>query len=187
MEEQIIFADREEFRQWLLKHHDTHKGFCMVFGKSGKLKTLTADEALQEALCFGWIDGLIKSVDDTKYIKKFTPRRKGSNWSDRNKKIADKLITSGRMTEHGMKFIEEARNSGEWLKPKREPITDSHVGILVKALDGAEPAFSNFLKMTPSIRRTYTGFYLDAKNEEVRVNRLKKLIERLNENKKPME
>jgi uncharacterized protein YdeI (YjbR/CyaY-like superfamily) len=187
MEEQLLFKDREEFRQWLFKHHNTHKGFWMVLGKSGKLKTLTADEALEEALCFGWIDGLIKSVDDTKYIKKFTPRRKGSNWSGRNKEIVSKLIAGGKMTEHGMKFIEEAKKSGEWQKPKREKVTDDQVEILVKALNGAEPALSNLLKMTPSIRRTYTGFYFDAKNEEVRINRLNKLIERLNANKKPME
>ena len=187
MEEQLLFADREEFRQWLIQNHDTHKGFWMVFGKGGKIKTLTADEALEEALCFSWIDGLIKSVDGTKYIKKFSPRRKASNWSDRNKVIVEKLIKNGRMTEHGMKAIEEAKKSGEWLKPKREPIADSQIEILIKDLNGAEPALSNFLKMPLSVRRTYTGFYLDAKKEEVRVNRLKKLIERLNANKKPME
>jgi uncharacterized protein YdeI (YjbR/CyaY-like superfamily) len=187
MEEQLLFADREAFRQWLVENHHVNKGFWMVLGKTSQLKTLTADEALEEALCFGWIDGLIKSVDETKYIKKFTPRRKGSNWSDRNKEIAGKLMACGKMTEHGMKFVEEAKKSGEWQKPKREKVTDNQVEILVKALNGAEPALSNFLKMTPSIRRTYTGFYLDAKNEEVRINRLKKLIERLNENKKPMD
>jgi uncharacterized protein YdeI (YjbR/CyaY-like superfamily) len=187
MEEQLLFSDREAFRQWLITHHDINKGFWMVFGKGGKIKTLTADEALEEALCFGWIDGLIKSVDDTKYIKKFSPRRKGSNWSDRNKGLADKLIKNGLMTDPGMKTIEEAKKSGEWLKPKREPVGDNQIEILIKALDGAEPALSNFLNMPLSIRRTYTGFYLDAKKEEIRVNRLKKLIERLNENKKPMD
>jgi len=187
MDEQIMFPGRKEFRQWLSSNHDTHKGFWMVLGKGGKLKTLTADEALEEALCFGWIDGLIKSVDDEKYLKKFTPRRKGSNWSKRNRDIAARLINDRKMTEHGMKAIEEAKRSGAWNTPERVKASDSDVEILVKALHGAEPALSNFLKMTPSIKRTYTGFYLDAKTEEVRANRLKKLIERLNANKKPMD
>jgi uncharacterized protein YdeI (YjbR/CyaY-like superfamily) len=186
MEEHILFADRENFRRWLIKNHATHKGFWIVLGKGKKLKNIKPDEALEEALCFGWIDGLIKSIDDTKYIKKFSPRRKGSNWSTRNREIATQLIKSGKMAEHGIKTIEEAKRTGAWDKPKREPVLDSQVEILVKAINGAEPAFSNFLKMPPSVRKTYTAFYLDAKKEEARINRLKKIIERLNENKKPM-
>jgi uncharacterized protein YdeI (YjbR/CyaY-like superfamily) len=187
MEEQLLFADREEFRQWLFKNHDTNQGFWMVLGKSGKIKTIKPDEALEEALCFGWIDGLIKSIDDTKYLKKFSPRRKGSNWSERNKGLANKLIENRKMTVYGMKAIEEAKKSGNWDIPRREAVTDSQIEILIKDLNGTEPALSNFLKMPLSIRRTYTGFYLDAKQEETRRNRLKKIIERLNQNKKPME
>jgi uncharacterized protein YdeI (YjbR/CyaY-like superfamily) len=186
MEKQLLFANKEDFRQWLFKNHDINKGFWMVFGKGGKLKTLTPDEALEEALCFGWIDGLIKSVDESKYIKKFSPRRKGSNWSERNKVIAEKLINDGRMTGYGMGPIEEAKKSGEWLRPKKEPVAGEQIEILTKDLKGAEPALSNFMKMPLSVRRTYTAFYLDAKQEETRKNRLKKIIGRLNENKKPM-
>lgn len=187
MEEQLKFKDRKEFRKWLAKNHDKNKGFWMVFGKGGKIKTLTQDEALEEALCFGWIDGLIKNVDDEKWVKKFSPRRKVSNWSKRNKEFAEKLIKNGMMTEHGMKAIEEAKKNGKWDAPERLKVTDDMVEILVKALNGAEPALSNLFKMTPSLKRTYTGFYLDTKSEEVRANRLKKLIERLNANKGPMD
>jgi uncharacterized protein YdeI (YjbR/CyaY-like superfamily) len=186
MEEQLLFANREEFRQWLFKNHNISKGIWLIFGKGVKLNTLKPDEALEEALCFGWIDGLIKSIDETKYLKKFTPRRKGSKWSERNKGLVKKLIENGRMTEYGMKAIEEAKKSGNWDIPKREPVTDSQIEILIKDLNGTEPAFSNFLKMPLSIRRTYTGFYLDAKQEETRRNRLKKITERLNANKGPM-
>ena len=91
------------------------------------------------------------------------------------------------MTEHGMKAIEEAKKNGIWNAPERIRATDADIETLAKVLSGAEPALSNFLKMPPSVKRTYTGFYLDAKTEEVRNNRLKKLIERLNANKKPMD
>jgi uncharacterized protein YdeI (YjbR/CyaY-like superfamily) len=187
MEEQLCFADREEFRQWLSEHHDKHKGFWMVFGKSGNIKTLTADEALEEALCFGWIDGLIKSIDDTKYVKKFSPRRKGSNWSERNKGIANKLIAGGKMTGHGSRCIEEARKSGEWdYVQKRPTVTDEQIEAFTSLVKGNEPAYSNLLKMPLSVKKTYTYGYLDAKTEETRKKRLDKAIQRLHENKKPM-
>jgi uncharacterized protein YdeI (YjbR/CyaY-like superfamily) len=186
MEEQILFSDREDFRKWLSKNHDQHKGIWLVLGKADKLKTVKADEALEEALCFGWIDGLIKSVDDTKYVKKFSPRRKGSKWSAKNKAMVIGLMEKGKVTEHGLRAVEDAKNSGAWNVKQREPVLDSQVAILVNAINGAEPALSNFLKMAPSIRRTYTGFYLDAKKEEVRINRLTKIIARLHENKGPI-
>jgi len=186
MEEQLLFSDREEFRQWLLKNHNLCKGLWLIFGKGGKIKTLKADEALEEALCFGWIDGQIQSVNEEKYLKKFTPRRKGSKWSERNREIANRLINSRKMVEPGMKAVEEAKRNGNWDAPKREGVPDHQIKILVEALNGVEPALSNFLKMPPSVRRTYTGFYLDTKKEEVRINRLKKIIDRLNANKRPM-
>ncbi len=186
MDEQILFTDREEFRKWLMENHSTSKGMWLVFGKAGKLQTLKANEALEEALCFGWIDGQFNSIDDAKYLKKFTPRRRGSKWSERNRDIANRLTKNGRMTESGMIAIELAKRDGTWDTPKQEPISESQIEVLVSALHGAEPALSNFLKMPLSVRRTYTAMYLDAKKEETRIKRLGKIIERLNENKKPM-
>jgi uncharacterized protein YdeI (YjbR/CyaY-like superfamily) len=187
MEEQLLFADREEFRKWLKKNHDTHKGFWMVLGKAGNLKTLTANEALEEALCFGWIDNLIKTVDETKYLKKFTPRRKDSVWSEINKELVKKLMENGRMTEHGLKLVEAVKKSGSWDNPqKRPPVTREQIEMFTGLLAGNEPAYTNFLNMPLSVKQTYTISYLDAKQEETRKNRLNKIIGRLNENKKPM-
>jgi uncharacterized protein YdeI (YjbR/CyaY-like superfamily) len=186
VEEQILFSDREEFRKWLFKNHGAKKGIWLVFGKTDTLKTIKADEALEEALCFGWIDGQIKNISEEKYVKKFTPRRKGSKWSERNKNLVIRLIENGKVTEYGMMAIEEAQESGTWDLPKREPVSDSQIEILTNALNGTEPALSNFLKMPLSVRRTYTGFYLDTKKEETRINRIKNIITRLNENKRPM-
>lgn len=186
MDEQILFTDREEFRKWLLENHNVSKGIWLVFSKTNKLKTIRADEALEEALCFGWIDGQFNSIDNEKYLKKFTPRRKGSKWSDKNKSIANRLIENGKMTEYGIMAVEQAKKSGTWDIAKEEPISDSQIEILTDALKGAEPALSNFMKMPLSVRRTYTTAYLDAKKEETRIKRLEKIIERLNENKKPM-
>jgi uncharacterized protein YdeI (YjbR/CyaY-like superfamily) len=187
MEDQQLFPDRETFRQWLLKNHDSNQGIWLVFSKTKEIKSIKPDEALEEALCFGWIDGLIKRVDDQRYLKKFTPRRKRSNWSPFNQKLVKKLIENGRMTEYGMKTIEEAKKSGTWEMGKSRPaVSDGQIETLVKAINGAEPALTNYLKMPLSVRKTYAYAYLEAKQESTRISRLKKIIQRLNENKKPM-
>jgi uncharacterized protein YdeI (YjbR/CyaY-like superfamily) len=186
MENELLFENRQDFREWLNENHDKSPGIWMVFGKTRNLKTIKAQEALEEALCFGWIDGQFNSINEDKYLKRFTPRRRGSKWSEKNKGIVEKLISSGRMTEFGLKAIEEAKKTGNWDIPKAEPINEDGIDILVKALSGADLALSNFLKMPVSVKRTYAALYLDAKKEETRVKRLQKIIERLNENKKPM-
>lgn len=186
MEKQVQFGSREEFRNWLAEHLDSADGVWLVFGKNSALKTVRPDEALEEALCFGWIDGQIKSIDDDRYIKKFTPRRQGSKWSARNRELVVKLIESGKMTSAGITAIEQAKKSGTWEIPEASPVTDEHIKTFTFALTGAEPALTNFLKMPPSVRRTYTAFYFDAKQEETRKRRLQQIITRLNENRRPM-
>lgn len=186
MDEKKLFPGKDEFREWLFINHNLSEGVWLVFGKSGRLKTLTPDEALDEALCFGWIDGQLRSIDDSRYLKKFTPRRKGSKWSEKNRNTVSRLVEEGRMTAHGIAAVERAKNDGTWDSPDRERVPDSQVEILIRALQGAEPALSNFMKMPPSVKRTYTAHYLDAKKEETRIKRLQQIIGRLNENKKPM-
>jgi uncharacterized protein YdeI (YjbR/CyaY-like superfamily) len=158
----------------------------MVFRNDDSTATVRADEALEEALCFGWIDGQIKSIDDSTYMKRFTPRRKGSKWSERNRKIAAGLIEQGLMTEHGVAAIERAKSEGTWDTPGREPITEEQVSVLEEAIRGIEPASSNYSRMSPSVRRTYAAFYLDAKSAEARARRLERIVDRLNRNLKPM-
>jgi len=183
---QLLFENRESFREWLFANHHLNPGIWLVFGKAGKLKTLTAQEALEEALCFGWIDGQIKRIDDRKYLKKFTPRRKESVWSERNRDLVKKLMENGRMTEAGQAAISQAQKKGTWIRPKRETVSDAQIQILVKALAGTVTALPNYLKMPLSVRRAYAGFYLEAKKEDTRKRRLERIIGRLNENKGPM-
>ena len=95
--EQVQFASREEFREWLTEHCLSVQGIWLVFGKKGGPKTLSSNEALEEALCFGWIDGQMKSIDNTVYIKYFAQRRKESRWSEKNKSLVDSLEKQGKM------------------------------------------------------------------------------------------
>jgi uncharacterized protein YdeI (YjbR/CyaY-like superfamily) len=185
-EQAFHFENRNDLRKWLKANHHVSKGIWMIFEKGRNAKTIKAQEALEEALCFGWIDGQLKRIDEATYQKKFTPRRKASHWSEKNKQTAKKLITSGRMTDAGIQAIENAKKNGSWDSAKSNPLPEDQTAVLEKALIDKKLAYANFKKMSPSIRKTYTGFYLSAKKEETRVSRLARIIERLEKNLKPM-
>lgn len=186
MTKQMQFESSEEFRAWLTENCLLSDGIWLVFGKEGGLKTLTANEALEEALCFGWIDGLIKSIDDRTYIKYFAERRKNGEWSAKNISLVEQLEAAGRMTDYGRIKIEEAKRNNCFQPKKRLEITDELIEQFIMEIKEIEPACSNFLAMSPSVKRTYTAHYFDAKSDEARINRLEKIIERLNQNLKPM-
>ena len=91
MSDIMEFADREEFRKWLNEHCLSADGIWLLFGKAGGPKTIKAGEALEEALCFGWIDGQMQRIDDKTYKKYFSMRREKSKWSEKNKALTQKL------------------------------------------------------------------------------------------------
>lgn len=181
-----LFADRERFRAWLTGNCLTCDGFWMIFGKKGGPKSLTYDEALEEALCFGWIDSQIKSVDDRTYKQYFSSRREKSEWSARNIALVAELEAKGLMTDYGRAKIEESRRAGRFHPKARLEITEALVAEFLQKIEGTEPAYSNLLAMSPSVKRTYTGFSLEPKSDEAKNARLQKIIERLNNNLKPM-
>ena len=183
---ELLFPTRGDFRAWLFENATTSDGVWLVFGKTKALVTLTANDALEEALCFGWIDGQMKSVDDTRYLKYFARRQAKSLWSDKNKKTADRLRREKLMTEFGEQAIQAAMQNGTWDTPKREPITDEQVEAFQEKLAGLSPACENFNHMPQSVRRIYTGRYLSFKSEEARQRDFEKIVERLNQNLKPM-
>jgi uncharacterized protein YdeI (YjbR/CyaY-like superfamily) len=183
--EPLLFINQTAFRAWLMVHAKTHEGIWLVFGKANGPQTLSPDEALHEALCFGWIDGMIKKIDDVTYMKYFAKRRKGSVWSARNKGFVDMLEKQGKMTDLGKEQIMHAKQNGEWDNPL-EPITHEHVMMLIDALGDAEPAKTNLLAMSFSIQKTYAGYYLSAKQESTKIKRIQSIISRLNQNLRPM-
>src|SRR3989339_631051 len=111
--ENLYFNSRESFRKWLEKNYNESIGIWMIFYRKQKNnECIKYNEALEEALCFGWIDSIIKKVDDDRYVRKFTPRTNISNWSDINKKIVLSLIEEGRMTEAGLAKIDIYSKTG---------------------------------------------------------------------------
>jgi uncharacterized protein YdeI (YjbR/CyaY-like superfamily) len=186
MPEQFTFQNRAGFRDWLRKNHGQPKGIWLVFGKNNAIKTLSAEEALEEALCFGWIDGLIKRVDEKRYIKFFSPRRAKSKWSAKNRSTAEKLMKDGRMAAPGLQAIENAKRNGSWNASGRLTLTPEDIEIFAKLIVAYPQASSNFQKMPPSAKRLFAGFYKDAKQESTRHRRLEKLVGLLEQNKRPM-
>lgn len=186
MADYLQFTSQDEFRSWLQDNCMSNDGVWLLFGKPGGFKTIKASEALEEALCFGWIDGKMQSIDDKSYIKYFSIRRKNSKWSEKNKALVEILEKKGVMTDYGRAKIEEAKKNGQWDAAKSPAVTDEQIEVLVDLLKEHEPAHTNFLAMSPSVKKTYTKAYFDAKSDDGRNKRLQWIIERLNKNLKPM-
>lgn len=104
-----------ELRAWLERHHADETGVWLLFYKKHTGKpSLTMDEAIEEALCFGWIDSVLDPIDEESFALRFTPRRRGSNWSARNRRRVAALIEQGRMADPGLAAVEEAKRTGKW-------------------------------------------------------------------------
>lgn len=142
------FADREAFRQWLSEHCRSDAGVWLLFGKAGGPKTVKAGEALEEALCFGWIDGQMQSIDDKTYKKYFSLRRQNSKWSEKNKALVKSLEERGLMTDWGRAKIAEAQRNGQWDAPKAPAVTEEQIAFLSGLLKVYEPAYANFQAMS---------------------------------------
>ncbi len=186
MSEILEFADREEFRKWLSQNCMSNDGVWLLLGKTGGRKTIKSQDALEEALCFGWIDGLMQSIDENYYKKYFSLRRENSKWSEKNKKLVASLEEKGLMTDFGRKKIEEAKKNGQWYAPNPMEITQEQIACLSSLLEEYEPAFTNFQAMPLSVRKTYTRAYLDAKTDVGREKRIAWIVDRLNRNLRPM-
>lgn len=186
MKDVLQFANRIEFRNWLNENCRSSAGVWLVFGKSGGPETLTAAEALEEALCFGWIDGQMAKIDERSYRKYFAPRQARSKWSEKNKTLVADLEKRGLMTDFGREKITEAKKNGMWEVQDLMKLTDEQIAVLSNLLKNHKPAYANYQNMPPSVRKTYARAYYDAKTDAGREKRLAWIIDRLNKNLRPM-
>lgn len=182
---EVYLTNRDEWREWLEKYHDAEKEVWLIYYKrhAGKPR-IPYDDAVEEALCFGWIDSIVKKVDEERFAQKFTPRKSKSRWSELNKKRARKMIEEGKMTERGFTRIREAKRSGEWFQKAsraKELVIPLYIG---EALSANKKALDNFNKLAKSFRRQYIGWINSAKREETRKRRLAEAIKLLMQNKK---
>lgn len=183
---QLTVSDRAAWRQWLEKNHDQIDEVWLVYYKKGSGQSgIDYETSVEEALCFGWVDSLIKKIDDLHYARKFTPRNEESQWSALNKQRVERMAQAGRMTEHGLKLVEAAKESGRWDEVVKPPQLeyDLHPEF-ESALQSHPTARQNFNDLAPSYQKQYTGWINHAKRPETRSKRIKEAIERLKKGEK---
>lgn len=182
----LLFPSRLQWRKWLEQNHDREKAAWLIHYKKDRAKSsVSYVDALEEALCFGWIDGIMKSIDDEKFILRYSPRKKKSVWSKLNKDKAEKLIKLGKMTDAGLIKIEEAKRNGLWDAAYTNKARDDIPRDLKSALLQNEDAWNNFRNFANSYWNTYIGWVNNAKTNETRNRRIAEVVKRSSLNKKP--
>jgi uncharacterized protein YdeI (YjbR/CyaY-like superfamily) len=181
----ISIATRAEWRRWLKENHLTSPGVWFTFYKkhTGK-NTISYDDAVEEALCYGWIDSIIKKLDDEKYVQKFTPRTNIGKWSPTNLIRMEKMIKEKKMTKYGLeKFTPEAQKE-KTPAPKKDRSKISVPAFIISALSKHPVALANFNNLAPSYRGNYVKWITFAKREETQLKRLEEAIKLLEKNEK---
>jgi uncharacterized protein YdeI (YjbR/CyaY-like superfamily) len=169
-----IFASRADWRSWLEDHFADQAELWLAIYKKGTGKTaLTYEEAVEEALCYGWIDGLVQAIDEEKYAVRFTPRKPGSIWSESNKRRVEKLMRAGRMAEPGLRKVAAAQASGEWEAATRREDVDTLPPELQQALRAHEGALAGFQALPASRRKGLIWWLSDAKRDATHHERLR--------------
>ena len=168
---------RVAWRGWLEKHHAASQGIWLVFAKKHTgLATLSYEDAVMEALCFGWIDSLMKSIDDRFHLQMFTPRKPKSRWSATNKARLEKLMKAGAMAPAGLAAVDQAKKSGSW---KGYASVDAMTipPELKRAFDANPDAKKNWPTYTASAQRSFLHMVNDAKRPETREKRVRRVID----------
>jgi uncharacterized protein YdeI (YjbR/CyaY-like superfamily) len=182
----IPFASRDAWGIWLASHHATSTGLWLKFAKKGSgIDTVTYDQAVEIALCYGWIDGQVRRLDDDYYLQLFTPRRPRSKWSKINRQRAMVLIVRGEMKPAGLREVERAKADGRWGAAYDAPSTATVPDDLRRELEKNEVAREFFATLDSRNRYAILYQIQDAKKPETRARRIEKYVAMLNEHTKP--
>ena len=183
----IYLPTREKWREWLETNHDAESLIWLIYYKKHTGKpSIPYNDAVEEALCYGWIDSLVKRIDGERYMQKFTPRKMKSTWSVSNVIRVEKLIKQGKMTAKGLDLYNYAREH----KLLPEPTVKQKAGLpdtppwFEEALDKNPAARNHFYKLAPSHKRNYLMWIMDAKQAETRLRRLEEAIDMLSKGEK---
>jgi len=178
-------GSRAEWRAWLAAHHDASDGVWLVLWRRGSGRTgLTYEEAVLEALCFGWIDGRASGLDEERTMLRFSPRRRGSGWARSNKLRVERLLAEGLLAEPGLARIEEAKRDGSWTR--LDAVEDLVVpGDLAAALAEHPGARERWDALPRSLRRAALVGIYDAKRPETRARRVADAVRQAAERERP--
>ena len=176
----VFFAEAAEMQAWLEEHGEASDGIWLKFAKKASgIRSVVYTEAVEVALCHGWIDGQVKRLDKEHYLQKFTPRRPRSKWSKINREKAERLIAEGRMRPAGLREVKRAREDGRWDEAYDSPTTATVPDDFREALD-AEPAARDFFEsLGPTKRYSFLYRIRDAKRPETRAQRIAEYVELL--------
>ena len=171
-----FFATQHEFRKWLEKHHKNEPELLVGFYKVGSAKpSMTWSQSVDQALCFGWIDGVRRSIDEESYCIRFTPRRKNSNWSAINIKKVEELTTAGLMTLEGLKAFSFRKENKSGIYTYENDVVDLDPKYESQFKEN-KLAWNFFMEQAPSYKKVITQWIMVAKQEKTRLSRLEKTI-----------
>jgi uncharacterized protein YdeI (YjbR/CyaY-like superfamily) len=178
---ELLVGDAPAWRRWLQRNHSTSKGVWLVLAKKGTMQptALVYDEALEEAICFGWIDGQLGRRDDETFRRRFTPRNARSPWSQRNVGIAERLLTSGRMHRSGEAEVKKAKEDGRWSTAYAGQAKVEVPDDLASALKANPRARAMFETLTSANRYAILYRIGNAKKVETRRRRIEHFVEML--------
>jgi uncharacterized protein YdeI (YjbR/CyaY-like superfamily) len=183
---EIFYAkNRHEWHQWLVENHDTASGIWLIYYKKNSDKPrVEYNDAVEEALSFGWIDSKANILDDERYMQVFTPRKPHSNWSKTNKIRVNKLIKNGLMQPAGMEKVNAAKKDGSWtfLDDVEDMVIPED---LKQLLEENTTAKANFEAFSNSSKKQILYWIVSAKRQDTRLRRIKRTVELASENKKP--
>jgi uncharacterized protein YdeI (YjbR/CyaY-like superfamily) len=179
------FATKVQWCSWLARNHAKSDGIWIrIYKKASGKKTVTYAEALDDALCYGWIDGQKNTYDAESFLQRFTPRRKKSMWSKRNREHISRLIKEKRMTDAGMREVTAAKKDGRWNRAYDSPSSMQMPEDFLKQLKKEKGSYEFFMTLNKANLYAIAWRLQTAKKAETRAKRMKLLLEMISEGKK---
>ena len=180
--EELYFRNAAEWREWLHENHHISTGVELIFYRvSSEFESMRWEEAVQVAICYGWIDSTVRRIDDERRKQTYTPRKDKSVWSKLNKTYIEKLIQEKLMHESGLAKIETAKQNGSWTS--NDAVENHEIPEdLQAAFDKNKTASSNYQNFSPSYRKSYLYWLSSAKRPETRSARIVEIIRLCEEN-----
>ncbi len=175
---ELLVRDVGEWREWLESHATASPGVRLVLAKKGRSvpTSLTYDQALEEALCVGWIDGVLSARDDETFRRRFTPRRGGSRWSRRNVEIVERLIEEGRLAHEGLDQVRRAKEDGRWERAYDGQASLTVPDDLARALAGAPRAAAAFESLPRATKFSITYRLSSLRRADSRERRVAEIV-----------
>ncbi len=182
----LIVGSRHAWREWLQENHaDASEIWLMMRKKGSDAVGVDLPDAVEEAICFGWIDGKMRSVDEKRYVLRISPRKQRSVWSRSNRERAERLMGEGRMAPAGRAAVERARADGTWVGAYAARSIREMPEALKRELAECPKAACNFAQFTDNQQETYVAWVEDAKKPETRARRIRQVVDRAGRNIKP--